>query len=276
MTVQAVEAHIDHCDGEPPSKKKGARNSTQNPTIHKAIKRPERLPHPHYSGLKDAALRKKLADQGISSSGSRQLMERRYTEWVTLWNANCDSKNPKGKSELRRDLDLWERTQGGRAVVSWKEQEIGSQIRDKDFDGKAWAEKNDEAFKQLIANARRKPAAKASSSGSGPAQGEAVDGPSVALRTLDRPHTEMVPRPSFDPSIQTSSLPQSGSTVSNEQPRATTSPVTYKGSQTRAFQEPSSPGHTGPLPSPQRQGTSTLDKDTAINPDRTTIKPLEP
>jgi E3 ubiquitin-protein ligase RAD18 len=255
MTVQAVEAHIDHCDGEPPSKKKGARNSTQNPTIHKAIKRPERLPHPHYSGLKDAALRKKLADQGISSSGSRQLMERRYTEWVTLWNANCDSKNPKGKSELRRDLDLWERTQGGRAVVSWKEQEIGSQIRDKDFDGKAWAEKNDEAFKQLIANARRKPAAKASSSssGSGPIQGEAVDGPSVALRTLDRPDTE-----------------------SNEQPRATTSLVTYKGSQTRFFQEPSSPGHTGPLPSPQRQGTSTLDKDTAINPDRTTIKPLEP
>jgi E3 ubiquitin-protein ligase RAD18 len=151
MTIEAVGFHIDKCDGIPISKKIVAKAPAP---------KPERLPHPHYSGLKDTALRKKLADQGIISTGSRQLMERRYTEWVTLWNANCDSKTPRGKSDLRRELDTWERTQGGKANMNGRDQVIGAQIRDKDFDGKAWAAKNDEAFKDLIAKARRKPAPK--------------------------------------------------------------------------------------------------------------------
>ena len=33
---------------------------------------------------------------------------------------------------------------------------MGAQIRDKDFDGKAWSTKHDSDFQQLIANARRK------------------------------------------------------------------------------------------------------------------------
>lgn len=155
MTVEAVQAHIDSCDGTPSSKKR----PVSNPKL--PVVRPERLPHPHYSGLKDTALRKKLADQGITSSGSRQLMERRYTEWVTLWNANCDAKSPKGKSELKRELDIWERTQGGKANTVGKEHIVGAQIKDKDFDGKAWAVKNDEAFRDLIAKARKKSTVKA-------------------------------------------------------------------------------------------------------------------
>lgn len=178
MTVKQVEAHIDSCDGIPPSSKKAASNQNKPAT------RPERLPHPHYSGLKDTALRKKLADQGISSTGSRQLMERRYTEWVTLWNANCDSKSPKGKSELRRELDIWERTQGGKANTAGREQTIGAQIRDKDFDGKAWAEKNDEAFRELIAKARMKPVVKTVTSEPAPQEGDGVGGPS---------HTTLIP-----------------------------------------------------------------------------------
>lgn len=142
--------HIDNCDGTPHSKQAAS-------NMKKPATRPERLPHPHYSGLKDTVLRKKLTDQGIAASGSRQLMERRYTEWVTLWNANCDSKSPKGKSDLRRELDIWERTQGGKANTAGKDQIMGAHIKDKDFDGKAWAQKNDEAFKELIAKARKKP-----------------------------------------------------------------------------------------------------------------------
>lgn len=167
MTIEAVGFHIDKCDGIPVSKK----TVTKMPAP-----KPERLPHPHYSGLKDTALRKKLADQGIISTGSRQLMERRYTEWVTLWNANCDSNTPRGKGDLRRELDTWERTQGGKANMNGRDQVIGAQIRDKDFDGKAWAAKNDEAFKELIAKARRKPAPKevtsepASTGDNGPAE----------------------------------------------------------------------------------------------------------
>jgi E3 ubiquitin-protein ligase RAD18 len=113
--------------------------------------------------VKDNALRKKLGDMGISAAGSRQLMERRYTEWVTLWNANCDSKIPKGKGELKRELDVWERTQGGGAPVASR-MNTGGNIRDKDFDGLAWSKNNDESFKQLVAEARKKKATKSNPS----------------------------------------------------------------------------------------------------------------
>jgi hypothetical protein len=98
-------------------------------------------------------------------------MERRHTEWVTLWNANCDSKNPKSKGELKKELDIWERTHGGGASAPSRGNQGGS-IRDKDFDGTAWARKHDDSFKQLIAEARRKkvatPKAEATSSATPP------------------------------------------------------------------------------------------------------------
>lgn len=72
-----------------------------------------------------------------------------------MWNANCDATNPKSKMELKRELEIWERTQGGRATSSSATQ-MGVQIRGKDFDGKAWSTKHDADFQQLIANARRK------------------------------------------------------------------------------------------------------------------------
>lgn len=112
----------------------------------------ERLPSLSYSMLKDQALRKKLGDLGISNQGPRLLLEKRHKEWVTLWNANCDAAKPKRRSELLHDLDMWERTQGGRAPVARGPAVV---IKDKDFDGSAWAAKHDSSFKDLIANARR-------------------------------------------------------------------------------------------------------------------------
>jgi E3 ubiquitin-protein ligase RAD18 len=105
--------------------------------------------------VKDGPLKKKLMDQGLSAAGSRQMLERRYSEWITLWNSNCDARIPKGKNELRRELDVWERTQGGRAQASGS-MNPGAQIREKDFDGQAWATKHDDSFRDLIAAARRK------------------------------------------------------------------------------------------------------------------------
>jgi E3 ubiquitin-protein ligase RAD18 len=234
MTVEAVQAHIDSCDGTPPSKKTLASNITK-PAI-----RPERLPHPHYSGLKDTALRKKLADQGIASSGSRQLMERRYTEWVTLWNANCDAKSPKGKSELKRELDVWERTQGGKANSAGKDQIIGAQIKDKDFDGKAWAAKNDDAFRDLIAKARKKTTNKVALSEPASTQANSAGG-----------------------SIQTNQASQ----LDNKQTRWAETQA-----QSNSRQDPSD---TLAMPNPsQYQSTPILDKDNAISPDIASIKRL--
>lgn len=95
-----------------------------------------------------------MSELGISTSGPRGLLERRHKEWMTIWNANCDSAHPKTRTELLRDLDTWERTLGGRAIVAQASLR-GPQITDKDFDGKGWAEKHADGFKSLAALARQ-------------------------------------------------------------------------------------------------------------------------
>jgi E3 ubiquitin-protein ligase RAD18 len=136
-------------------------------------KPPERIPAINYSILKENALRKKLADIGIPGWGPKQLLHRRHTEWMNLWNANCDSKIPKSKRELLQELDIWEKTQGGLATgpspfVS------SSNVMRKDFDAKEWSSSHEDDFKRLIANARKKagvkpkPINKSSAPSSGP------------------------------------------------------------------------------------------------------------
>jgi E3 ubiquitin-protein ligase RAD18 len=70
---------------------------------------------------------------------------------MNLWNANCDAKVPKLKRELLRELDIWERTQGGMATAS-----TGSTnpVMRKDFDAAAWSTSHDDDFKKLIQNAK--------------------------------------------------------------------------------------------------------------------------
>ncbi|KAI0198093.1 DNA repair protein rad18 [Astrocystis sublimbata] len=125
---------------------------------------PDRLPALNYSMLKDAQLRRELNEQGLSTSGNRALLERRHREWVMIWNANCDSQRPRRRAELFQDLDAWERTFGSRAQGvggagfsrgGGGGGGSGQQIRDKDFDGKAWAAQHDSSFQDLIANAKR-------------------------------------------------------------------------------------------------------------------------
>ena len=154
--------HLDTgCNGKPPpSTQKQTSKSTQisissaSHPISKPMKQPDRLPQPHFTSFKDPVLRKKLSELGLSAGGSRQALEKRYSEWVLIWNANCDSKNPKPKIELKRDLNIWEKTQGDGALTS----AMGSHIKDKDFDKEAWSAQNNNTFNNLIAEARAKAA----------------------------------------------------------------------------------------------------------------------
>ncbi|KAJ5782504.1 Zinc finger RING-type [Penicillium paradoxum] len=118
-------------------------------------KQPERLPAINYSILKDIALRKKLRDLGIPDWGQKQLLQRRHTEWMNLWNANCDSKHPKSKRTLLQELDIWERTQGGHAAAPSPFTPSNNVMR-KDFDANEWSTNHEDDFKRLIANARKK------------------------------------------------------------------------------------------------------------------------
>lgn len=127
-------------------------------------------------------MRKKLRDLGIPDWGQKQLLQRRHTEWMNLWNANCDSKNPKSKRILLQELDVWERTQGGHATAPSPFTTSNNVMR-KDFDANEWSNNHDDDFKRLIANARKKSEAQSrsiipgeSSSSSGQREPESQQG----------------------------------------------------------------------------------------------------
>jgi E3 ubiquitin-protein ligase RAD18 len=164
MKIESVEPHLDRCEDEKAAEKRAksrtpvaglssSRTSTRS-TPRIAPRPQDRISELNYSLLKEGPLRKKMDELGLPGFGSKQLMVRRHTEWVNLWNANCDSSNPRSKRELLQDLDTWERTQGGRAPVTNQ----GYGIMRKDFDGDGWANKNKVDFARLIADAKRKKA----------------------------------------------------------------------------------------------------------------------
>lgn len=167
MKEVQVDRHLDSsCPGtpqeqpQPPKQKSPSSRSQRNgfqvlSASAPAPPKPERLPTLSYSMLKDAALRKKLADLGIPANGTRQILEKRHQEWITIWNANCDSLHPKRKSELLQELEVWERTLGARAPTSSRSIHLGEQIKDKGFDHAAWSAKHDSSFQDLVASARK-------------------------------------------------------------------------------------------------------------------------
>ncbi|KAL5355861.1 hypothetical protein BJX96DRAFT_79602 [Aspergillus floccosus] len=150
MKNEAVFQHLDLCTGTPP---KPANFGSLQPMQQQPAKPRERLPTINYSILKDSVLRKKMTELGIPNWGPRILLQRRHTEWMNLWNANCDSKTPKSKRELLQELSVWERTQGGSAAPS---AESSNSVMRKDFDASAWSANHDNDFKKLIANARKR------------------------------------------------------------------------------------------------------------------------
>ena len=157
VKAEGMSAHLDRCEEE----KRQAREDSQRrpvqtrgtrPAALQDRKVPDRISELNSSLLNDAKLRSKLRDAGIPNWGVRQLMIKRHTEWVNLWNANCDSGGKKMQRELLKDLDAWERTQGGRAPNS---NGLSSTIMKKDFDGAGWANSNKSDFSRLIADAKR-------------------------------------------------------------------------------------------------------------------------
>lgn len=144
----------------------------------------------NYSLLKDLQLRRKFRDLGIPDWGPRQLLQRRHTEWMNLWNANCDSTSPKSKKELLRELDIWERTQGGFAPTQSSVIATNT-VMAKDFNTAQWSVNHDTDFKRLIENARKKSDAQVRSTIPGAAQASgsnttAVDKPAQPVSEVER------------------------------------------------------------------------------------------
>ncbi|KAM0445854.1 hypothetical protein ACHAPV_006705 [Trichoderma viride] len=161
MKEWQVFGHLESCPGPSAPTNNPSNNVDSENTLsfgqsqRKQQKTLERLPPLNYSMLKEQALRKKMLELGLNNQGPRPLLEKRHKEWLTLWNANCDAATPKKRSELLHDLDIWERTQGGRAPTTGRAIQTAAAIKDKEFDGAAWATKHDSSFRDLIASARR-------------------------------------------------------------------------------------------------------------------------
>lgn len=158
MKEWQVFKHLESCTG-PPSPNTNNNNTSSDPsTFSTPFRKPstttlDRLPAINYSMLKETALRRKLSELGISTTGTRALLEKRHKEWITLWNANCDAAKPKKRRELLKDLEVWEKTQGGGGGSAGRGG--GVMVKDKEFDGRAWGTKHGDEFRELIESARR-------------------------------------------------------------------------------------------------------------------------
>ncbi|NWH95043.1 RAD18 ligase, partial [Aegithalos caudatus] len=58
-----------------------------------------------YNLLSERDLRKKLKEHGLSTSGTRQQLIKRHQEFVHMYNAQCDSLNPKSVAEVVKELE---------------------------------------------------------------------------------------------------------------------------------------------------------------------------
>jgi E3 ubiquitin-protein ligase RAD18 len=153
MKEEIVFGHIGTSACTSPSQKQRQKQPPppppQQPPTPKPI--PDRLTELNYSLLNEKALRKKLSELGLPSTGSKTLLSRRHTEYVNLWNANVDAEAPLSKRQLLNELQKWDRSIG-REPDSFG---TSNQVMKKDFDAKAWSTGNKDDFARLIEEARK-------------------------------------------------------------------------------------------------------------------------
>ncbi|KAL8769983.1 MAG: hypothetical protein Q9209_004230 [Squamulea sp. 1 TL-2023] len=195
MKEEAVFLHLDTHNEPDGVSSPNLRKSKRAPSVEMVgtsrakIRPPERLPQLNYSLLKDVALRKKMSELGIPSTGPRQLLIRRHAEWINIVNANADSSKPKSKREMLRELDIWDRSTGRSIASGGNEPNSAGSIMRKDFDGAAWSANHNSDFQDLISKARSTGRA-----GSSPKKSA-----SLAHRTPEQEvHTSMTPAQLID------------------------------------------------------------------------------
>jgi E3 ubiquitin-protein ligase RAD18 len=128
---------------------------------------------------------------------------RRYTQWVDIFNANLDSPRPRSNRELLKELDTWERTQGGHAPNQG--QVVPTGVMKKDFDGDEWSGKHKSHFDDLVAKARAKIAPRRNEEGNETTKQATTNGETTKPHAIqesgrvtsqDESKTEQTPLPS--------------------------------------------------------------------------------
>ncbi|XP_032927368.1 E3 ubiquitin-protein ligase RAD18 isoform X3 [Catharus ustulatus] len=92
---QYINKHLDSCLSRE-EKKDSLRSSAHKRKVMSKVV---------YNLLSDRDLRKKLKEHGLSTSGTRQQLIKRHQEFVHMYNAQCDSLNPKSVAEVVKELE---------------------------------------------------------------------------------------------------------------------------------------------------------------------------
>lgn len=278
MKEEYVFAHLDNCTGE-----RETRPSRQQPISKPSTSpAPQRLPQLSYNLLKDNALKKKLEDLKIPAFGPRSLLIRRHSEWLAIWNANCDSSRPRGKPELLRELDAWERSQGGRSANAGAS---GEGIKGKEFEPEAYNRAHGSEFSDLIAQARASRAKKQAQPAvtstepdgddSTPAQTTTPSDPAYDLTTIQRRgstappatgplkvseslHSDTLPAPALPTLAHAHTEPGPQPSAPARPPARLSRPITTH------YSPSNSPTSGAPTPSPHRRPS--LSQATVLDP----------
>ncbi|KAJ6668292.1 hypothetical protein lerEdw1_015669, partial [Lerista edwardsae] len=141
------------------------------------------LPKVVYNLLSDRDLKKRLKEHGLSTHGTKQQLIKRHQEFVHMYNAECDSLNPKSVSDIVKELENNEkiRTQLESSKPEKDSMTFAKHQTENEIDEihRDYRKKHKAEFQRLIdqVTKRKKTATKIKAEKKGLEQEEAEDGP---------------------------------------------------------------------------------------------------
>ncbi|XP_073431047.1 E3 ubiquitin-protein ligase RAD18 isoform X2 [Dendrobates tinctorius] len=111
-----------------------------------------------YNLLSERDLRKRLKEVGLSAQGSKQQMVRRHQEFLHMYNAQCDSLNPKSAAEIVTEIEKNEKV---RSALGTKQENGMTFTKDQseeqiDQIHQDYRRKHKTEFQQLIEQMKRR------------------------------------------------------------------------------------------------------------------------
>ncbi|CAH2312713.1 E3 ubiquitin- ligase RAD18 isoform X3 [Pelobates cultripes] len=142
ISEQYINKHLDSCLTRD-EKKDSLRSSVQKrKTMAKVV----------YNLLSDRDLRKRLKEIGLSTHGTKQQMIRRHQEFVQMYNAQCDSLNPKSVAEIVCEIENNEKTRSALEAKQESGMTFSKEQTEREIDEihQKYRKKHKNEFQQLI------------------------------------------------------------------------------------------------------------------------------
>ncbi|GFU28314.1 e3 ubiquitin-protein ligase RAD18 [Nephila pilipes] len=108
------------------------------------------LPKLVYHLLSDKEIKKKLKQYGLSVTGERQALIRRHKNFITLYNANCDSLEPKAVEDLVTEIERQEIEERLNSAPKQIQIHKKSDISDIEKEYQTYAKQHQSQFNDLI------------------------------------------------------------------------------------------------------------------------------